>query len=85
MTRGNGHLFPKREAEASERMVLLAGRRVASTFRMGRAEFLAELRVPWCVRAFVIPYPSGVVRWWNLAADRRRVGWLLARLAGRGM
>jgi hypothetical protein len=76
-SRNKGDAFPlERAARAAARLelgdgpVILLGKGVAGAFG-ARADFFEwfELRGR---RAVVIPHPSGVSRWWNEPANRRR-------------
>lgn len=82
-----GHLFPLGEARRAAlvmdlrgRHVVLAGRRVASAFGIGKAAFLEPAEAgkgeASCV---VVPHPSGIVRWYNLPANREAVGLVLRK------
>lgn len=72
---GKGSAFPLDRARAaaesllprvlSRSRVLLAGRRVASAFRLGGLEYLSWARLGPSTEVAVLPHPSGVNRWLN--------------------
>ncbi len=77
-----GSKFPVEEARrraeqmrtrinARIKVVLFCGKRVAAAFGYYRAEYFVELG-GLDVPAYVVPHPSGVVRWWNVEANRTR-------------
>mgnify|MGYP001576063991 FL=1 len=73
-----GTLLP----ELAGRTAILLGKRVARAFGMARLAYFAwapikvaaGMRPAWVV---VVPHPSGINRWWNDAANRKKAGgWL---------
>lgn len=61
------------------RLVIVAGRRAARALGL-RAGYLEPVDAGWCAAA-VLPHPSGVNRWWNDPANRRRASAFLAAAA----
>lgn len=58
-------------AFVKDRIVLLLGRRVAMAFGCPQGYFER-----WFIdeaEAYVLPHPSGVNRWWNMAANEERM------------
>lgn len=82
---GKGSGFPLAQARqnASTRLLegvaLLCGKRVAAAFGVQPVYFL-EQRIG-TARVYVIPHPSGVNRWYNVPANRRRAARFLRRFA----
>ncbi len=86
-----GHAFPVVDARAAAtaldlagRTVALAGKRVALAFGLRDPPWLVEVSLGVGESAaFVVPHPSGVVRWYNDPDNGRAVGRLLRRLIKR--
>lgn len=86
---GKGDAFPAGPArEAATRMdlsgrpfVLLAGRKVAAAFGVGRMPYLEWFRLRGGMAA-VLPHPSGINRWWNDADNVARAREFLRGCAG---
>lgn len=80
-----GHVFdPAAARRAAARLdlrgrtVVLLGKRVARAFGLADPPWLQPLRLGRGeAAAFVVPHPSGIVRWYNEAGNRRAVGRLL--------
>ena len=81
--RGKGDAFPARRARrAADRIrrscrgwtsLILAGRAVAGAFGLGGLPLLRWSYDPDSrLRVAVVPHPSGINRWWNAPANRRR-------------
>ncbi len=86
-----GHLFDLEAArkaaarlDVSGRTVVLAGKRVALAFGLRDPAWLEPAAFGRGERAaFVVPHPSGIVRFYNDEANRLAVGGLLRRLLDR--
>jgi uracil-DNA glycosylase len=83
---GKGDAFPVSKArkivakmrfEESD-LVFLAGKNVAKAFGFSRAEYFEELSLDGA-RAFVIPHPSGINRWWNDAENTKKASIFMRR------
>lgn len=80
-----GHRFPLKKAQAAAkamqvegRTVILAGKRVALAFGLKNPNWLEDVVLNKGEHAcFVIPHPSGVVRWYNQVANCDAVKQLL--------
>lgn len=58
--------------------MVLAGKRVALAFGLRDPPWLRSVELDRGeAEAFVIPYPSGIIRWWNDAANHRQAARLL--------
>ncbi|MCI4370856.1 MAG: hypothetical protein L3J81_05970 [Thermoplasmata archaeon] len=90
---GKGAAFPKVVAANAARRVLaklvpgstliMLGHRVAEAFGV-RVDYFAWGRIG-SSRAVVFPHPSGINRWWNVPANRRRASvFLRGALSGGG-
>lgn len=84
---GKGCRFPREDARrgardllalAPGRDLLLLGKRVAGALGWTDAEYLRWLPLKSC-RLACVPHPSGVNRWWNDPANRRRARAFLCR------
>lgn len=77
--KAKGHVFAAapaahaaRRLRVGGRVVVLAGRRVAAAFGVGGAAFFEAVDLNRGEEAcVVIPHPSGIVRFWNDAANVR--------------
>lgn len=86
--KGKGRTFDRALASAAAlrldlrgRTVILAGKRVARAFGLLNPPWLEEVALGRGERwAVVLPHPSGVVRLWNDAGNRKRASALLCTL-----
>lgn len=76
---GKGAAFPIKHAQiratqlrrrCRSRVVVLLGKRTARAFGI-TVKYFDEARIGQC-RAFVVPHPSGINRWWNDVNNRAR-------------
>lgn len=73
--RGNGDAFNVRLAKgaarslvgswSSGRVFLILGKRAASAFGLVEVEYFDACPLGSGIKAFVVPHPSGINRWWN--------------------
>lgn len=85
--RPKGHAFPAEEARVAAealdvrgRVVVILGKRVARACGLRDVAWLTEVRLRDAELAFVVPHPSGIVRWYNDPANLDDLKVLMRRL-----